>query len=429
MNHPEIVLDFDQVNDNFCDCPDGSDEPGTSLCPNGRFYCANLGHIPQYIPSFLVDDGVCDYSLCCDGSDENGTIQCPNRCLELHEKLEAELLEKRKLLKDGLKKKKELENLVVKERDNLQNQLIQLKKELDKKKALLKTLEENYQGDEDQSVILKVSPLLDTISAKVDGQNAKIIDLESKISALEEIMERLSQEYNPNFNDLAVKESIKNFQDYVVNKESVEVSEDDDAMETLRKELALIDVPVIAKEQGILEQIKVKLLEAFNAFTGNPIESIEVINTSPQMESLRREIENITNQIQDIQQELESQNYGPGDILRAYKDRCITKDYGEYSYKYCLTDSITQQGHGSNVLVGKYSRLEVSDGGFKLHFEDGARCWNGPIRNAVIDVECGTEDELINVAEPEVCSYYFKVKSPIACQSLEEEPKISRDEL
>ncbi|CAK9158986.1 unnamed protein product [Ilex paraguariensis] len=48
-----------QLNDDFCDCPDGTDEPGTSACPNGKFYCRNAGHTPFFIYSSRVNDGIC----------------------------------------------------------------------------------------------------------------------------------------------------------------------------------------------------------------------------------------------------------------------------------------------------------------------------------------------------------------------------------
>jgi len=58
-----MSVKFDKVNDNSCDCADGSDEPGTSAC-DFHFYC-EPEH--RYIRSNVVNDGVCD---CCDGSDE-----------------------------------------------------------------------------------------------------------------------------------------------------------------------------------------------------------------------------------------------------------------------------------------------------------------------------------------------------------------------
>eukprot|EP00667_Euglena_gracilis_P013396 EG_transcript_13823 len=79
------------VNDGYCDCPDGADEPRTAACA-GRsrhsFPCRQAVPplSPMEVPAGHVDDGVCD---CCDGSDEPPGL-CPgNKCDTL--RLEARL--------------------------------------------------------------------------------------------------------------------------------------------------------------------------------------------------------------------------------------------------------------------------------------------------------------------------------------------------
>ena len=93
---PPIAVPHNWVDDDFCDCADGSDEPRTSACAGSvathRFICerdvVDRGHPKRSIPLSHVADGVCD---CCDGSDEARGLSlvaatahhCPNRCADL----------------------------------------------------------------------------------------------------------------------------------------------------------------------------------------------------------------------------------------------------------------------------------------------------------------------------------------------------------
>ena len=52
------VIPGNFVNDNFCDCPDGSDETLTSACLVGTFRCPE-----KSIHSTWINDGVCGKNL------------------------------------------------------------------------------------------------------------------------------------------------------------------------------------------------------------------------------------------------------------------------------------------------------------------------------------------------------------------------------
>lgn len=67
----------DMVNDDYCDCDDGSDEPVTSACAGMQalegptFLCENAGVESVMIFASRVRDGVCD---CCDGTNSESTL-------------------------------------------------------------------------------------------------------------------------------------------------------------------------------------------------------------------------------------------------------------------------------------------------------------------------------------------------------------------
>lgn len=130
------TIPFIQVNDDYCDCDDGSDEPGTSACPEGKFYCENKGHNPLVIPSSRVNDGICD---CCDGSDEwDSSSTCQDTCMELGRAAREAAEARAKVAMEGFNIKQGM----IKEGQNLQDERVGQVAEKEAEKAKLEAEKE-----------------------------------------------------------------------------------------------------------------------------------------------------------------------------------------------------------------------------------------------------------------------------------------------
>ncbi|KAJ7477158.1 glucosidase II beta subunit-like-domain-containing protein [Mycena galericulata] len=240
----EIPWDF--VNDDACDCPDGSDEPGTSACPNSTFYCQNEGHIGANIPSSRVNDGLCE-SQCCDGSDELPGV-CKNACKEIGEEYRKQRDALRKIQKTGSKirssyiafahkEKKRLEALVESSAQEIivrEKEVARLRDIADRTESLsAAALEHKQQSPLYTSLMTHASAL-----KSLQREHKKHLEREKQLG---DILDVLRKGYNPNYQDMAVLEAVRGWE-YLAGLPHIGVEED-----------AQMDLSVSDDEAGIPE--------------------------------------------------------------------------------------------------------------------------------------------------------------------------------
>lgn len=475
LNDPSIVIPFDRVNDNYCDCPDGSDEPGTSACSNGLFFCENVGFESHFIPSFKVDDGVCDYDVCCDGSDEAPGV-CENRCVSMKAEYEKQVHEHNKKITQGVAIKQKMAEKSKSIRSDLEKAILKYNQYIASTEENIAALElVRGKMDENEEMINDNFKVIETdfemLTKSLLGSFNQLSGYISKLELLESILKTMTEEYNHNFNDPAVKQAAQEYLNFAASfDETSDDSSDDNGtkqritvekvvdafqelLKSINEDIAKVKSEIVSlkleqnkKEDNntsdsssssiffeTWEIIVIGLKRLVDSFLGVESrivtyeESIEPYKDIPKSEisnkeaekqiaSLSTSLEGLKSEVSKSESELKK-NYGPGDILRSMPE-CIISKIGSYKYKLCPTSVLEQiNNDGRGTKIGVFEDLIFSEetNNYQFIFKRGERCWNGPVREAVVDVVCGTKQEVLIVTEPEKCIYHLKMVSPLGC--------------
>ncbi|KAF4616007.1 hypothetical protein D9613_011454 [Agrocybe pediades] len=485
-------IPWSAVNDDFCDCTDGSDEPGTGACPNTQFYCQNAGHIGAFIPSSRVHDGLCETD-CCDGSDEKPGV-CPNNCKEIGEAYQKKRNAELKIQRAGAKVRSSYIAFAHQEKKRLQAEVDKLEEQIKEKEKEVDRLHDIAERAESLSQEAlehkKKSPLY---QAMINQQNAlKSLKREyekhlEREKSLGDILDTLRTGYNPNYQDMAVLEAVRGWEELAKLPHINDVGKDNEAADNANEE-PLEEEEVLEEGMWTADQLKYQLDAVINADPVSLLLEHEEHIQAPQegsilfdvtaylpdsvipayedfkdsivsllskigiirgqtqadssraqqayhdaehdLEHMKREKEEKANEVKEI---FNVHGFGAKGEWKKLDGSCFEKDTGDYTYEVCMFKEIKQKPNngGQTFSLGKFeswnpsSDVKPGEPAYyqKQVYKHGTRCWNGPERNTVLLLTCGEENEILTVQELEKCEYQFTGTSPALCLPVEGDSK------
>jgi hypothetical protein len=112
-------------------------------------------------------------------------------------------------------------------------------------------------------------------------------------------------------------------------------------------------------------------------------------------------------------EKLLSADAGPDGAFLSLVGQCFTANVDHYTYRVCPFDAATQDP-GSTSL-GSWAGFVPDSNYGAATFTGGAQCWNGPQRSLRLDLQCGPDNLVTKVEEPNRCEYRADFHTPAAC--------------
>ncbi|XP_054277776.1 glucosidase 2 subunit beta-like [Macrosteles quadrilineatus] len=474
------TIPFKYVNDDYCDCHDGTDEPGTPACPNGVFHCTNAGHKPLNIPSSRVNDGICD---CCDASDEYLTGNCSDTCYVLGEEARQQAKQRAELLRQG----GELRQQLISRGKQMKQEKLSRAQSLERDKAEAEAVKKEkeilkQEAEAAESVALEAYRLVEEAEREKKQEEEKaqeqqeafehfqLIDSnqDGKITAAEL---EARQTFDQNKDGVVSEDEVKFFLGIVEEADwdhflaevyprmkpffmmekglfqpPSEQKEEDDAEhnsdqenpeewgeeeeEKEEEEEQPEDEEKEHKddaEQVDLEEDETK--QKYDAATQGLIGDADKARAD--FESAERALRDVERELKHLQEGLEK-DYGPEDDFSALDGECFEYSDREYTYKLCPFDQVSQKPRsgGAETRLGSWSGWAgAGDKYSAMMYDQGQSCWNGPQRSTYVDVICGLESAVTTASEPNRCEYRLTFTTPAACRAEQPLEPIPHDEL
>ncbi|KAK7940493.1 hypothetical protein WMY93_003819 [Mugilogobius chulae] len=446
------TIPFNRVNDDYCDCQDGSDEPGTSACPNGHFHCTNAGFRPTFIPSLVSMMGFVTVVTPPTSTTVVLPVKTPARSWDERERRPSEISRNKKaklaeveVSKKGMEVKVESLRSVKEEAEKPEKEakerhlkaweeqkaVIRMEKDKAKMAEVFAELDDDADGSVSVAELLthsELDPDSDGSFTEVEAQVLLGVD-KVDIAAFEMVWNSIKEKYISEARaDTSIDIPQEEIKEPATDQESEpypdeDIPEEDDDEEDDEDDEDSDDYkspPTTHTQEKKADEDDEGTMPPYDEETQQLIDVAQ--KARDEFDEAERALREVDDQIRNIEKEI-SFDFGPSAEFGYMYSQCYELTTGEYVYKLCPFNRVSQKPKfgGSETNLGTWGKWAGPEDDIYsvMKYEHGTGCWQGPNRSTTVKLTCGKETVVTSTSEPSRCEYLMEFTTPAICK----EPK------